>query len=462
MVRRYRILIADDELSFTELLREELEDSEEYEIDIVGDGVEAINSIQRTIYDVVLLDVRMPRVSGIEVLKFLQEHSPSTQVIILTNYSDVKTAIETIKLGAYDFISKPYDVDQLQNSIQRALERRQLFIDNSLMKNELARKRGTHEIVGESPVFKNTIESALKVAETETVVLVQGASGTGKELVAHLIHERSTRREQPFVVVNCASIPDTLLESEVFGHEKGSFTGAYTTKQGLAEVAHRGTLFLDEVGDISQTIQPKLLRFIETGEFRRVGGTNPLKVDVRIISATNKDLHEEVKAGRFREDLLYRLNVVTIRMPLLRERKDDIPTLVEHFLNNKIRGKVKKHVSPEALHVLMEHDWPGNVRELEHMVEGAVILSPGDVIEPKDLLLNTGLAQRVVDEQAYYGGGKGNDVSGELSLDEMERIHIETVLRKNKGSRRKTAEMLGISPKTLYLKIKKYDIKVAE
>ncbi len=461
MARRYRILIADDEVSFTELLREELEDSELYDIDIAGDGVQAINLIQKAIYDVVLLDLRMPRVSGIEVLKFLQEHSPSTQVIILTNYSDVKTAIETIKLGAYDFISKPYDVDQLQNSIDRALERRQLFIDNSLMKNELERQRGTQEIVGESPVFEKTVESALKVADTETVVLIQGASGTGKELIAHLIHERSPRRSRPFVVVNCASIPDSLLESELFGHEKGSFTGAYATKQGLSEVADRGTLFLDEVGDISPAIQPKILRFLETGEFRRVGGTNPLKVDVRIVSATNKDLREEVEAGRFREDLLYRLNVVTIQIPLLRNRKSDIPLLVEHFINIKTKGKVKKWISAEALRILQDYHWPGNVRELEHVIEGAVILSAGGSIEPKDLLLNVSLA-RQVSEEPVHEVDQGNDVAGDLRLDELERMHIEHVLRKHKGSRRKTAETLGISPKTLYLKIKKYDIKIAE
>ena len=461
MVRRYRILIADDEVSFAELLREELEESELYEIDIAGDGVEAINFIQKTLYDVILLDLRMPRVSGIEVLKFLQEHSPSTQVIILTNYSDLKTAIETIKLGAYDFMSKPYDVEQLLNSIERALERRQLFIDNSLMKNELARKRGTLELIGNSPILRRTIERTLKVAETESVVIIQGASGTGKELIAHLIHERSSRREQPFVVVNCASIPDALLESELFGHEKGSFTGAFATKQGLAEVAHGGTLFLDEVGDISQAVQPKLLRFIETGEFRRVGGTNPLKVEVRIISATNKQLHEEVKSGRFREDLFYRLNVVMIQMPLLRERKVDIPLLVEHFLTSKMKGKVRKSISPQALRILQDYDWPGNVRELEHVVEGAVILSAGEVIEPRDLLLITSLAPQVADEHGDRLGPDG-DASGELSLDEMEKIHIEQVLRKHRGSRRKTAEILGISPKTLYLKIKKYDIKFAE
>ena len=446
MVRRYRILIADDEVSFTELLREELEESELYEIDIAGDGVEAINFIQKTLYDAILLDLRMPRVSGIEVLKFLQEHSPSTQVIILTNYSDLKTAIETIKLGAYDFIGKPYDVEQLLNSIERALERRQLFIDNSLMKNELARKRGTLELIGNSPILRRTVERALKVAETESVVLIQGASGTGKELIAHLIHERSSRREQPFVVVNCASIPDALLESELFGHEKGSFTGAFATKQGLAEVAHGGTLFLDEVGDISQVVQPKLLRFTETGEFRRVGGTNPLKVEVRIISATNKHLHEEVKAVRFREDLFYRLNVVTIQMPLLRERKVDIPLLVEHFLTSKMKGKVRKSISPEALRILQDYDWPGNVRELEHVVEGAVILSAGEMIEPTDLLLNTSLARQVADEHGDRRGPDG-DASGELSLDEMEKIHIEQVLRKHRESRRKTAEILGISPK---------------
>ncbi len=249
------------------------------------DGGQAINQIQAKVYDVILLDIRMPRVSGIEVLKFVQEYSPTTQVIILTNYADVKTAIQTIKLGAYDFLAKPYDIDELFNTIHRAIERKQLFIDNKLMKSELTRKAGTSELIGQSPAFLKLIESATRFAESDSFVLIQGASGTGKELIARLIHRRSPRNNRPFVAVNCASIPDALLESELFGHEKGAFTNAYATKQGLVEVANGGTLFLDEVGDISPAIQPKLLRFLETGEFRRVGGTNLLTVDVRVVSA---------------------------------------------------------------------------------------------------------------------------------------------------------------------------------
>jgi DNA-binding NtrC family response regulator len=297
MAKKYNLLVVDDEAPLRLLLESELSEADEFAVHVAADGGEAINLIQKNVYDVILLDVRMPRVSGIEVLKFVQEYSPTTQVIILTNYADIKTAIETIKLGAYDFLAKPYDIEEIFNTIHRALERRALFIDNTLMKSELSRKTGTQELIGQSPVFLQMIESATRFAESDSIVLIQGASGTGKELIAHLIHRRSTRNNRPFVAVNCASIPDALLESELFGHEKGAFTNAFATKQGLVEVANGGTLFLDEVGDISPAIQPKLLRFLETGEFRRVGGTNLLSVDVRVVSASNKDLREEVSEG---------------------------------------------------------------------------------------------------------------------------------------------------------------------
>jgi two-component system response regulator AtoC len=456
MAKKYNLLIVDDEEPLRVLLESELSESEEFDVDVAIDGGQAINKIQAKVYDVVLLDIRMPRVSGIEVLKFVQEYSPTTQVIILTNYADVKTAIETIKMGAYDFLAKPYDIDELFNTIHRAIERKQLFIDNKLMKSELTRRAGAAELIGQSPAFLKMVESATRFADSDSFVLIQGASGTGKELIASLIHRRSPRNNRPFVAVNCASIPDTLLESELFGHEKGAFTNAYSNKQGLVEVANGGTLFLDEVGDISPSIQPKLLRFLETGEFRRVGGTNLLTVDVRVLSATNKDLREEVKAGRFREDLLYRLNVVTVQVPSLHERKEDIPVLAQYFLSRKAKSKNPKTLAPGALDLLMRHDWPGNVRELEHVLEGAVLLSSGEVIQSSDLSLYSHRQDR---------GSAGIGTAGEepgaaaLSLEEIERRHIERVLNENNYNRARTAEALGISKKTLYLKIKRYGMK---
>jgi DNA-binding NtrC family response regulator len=457
MVKKYNLLIVDDEASLRTLLESELVESSEFVVDTAADGSQAINLVQAKVYDVVLLDIRMPRVSGIEVLKFLHEYSPTTQVIILTNYSDVKTAIQTIKMGAYDFLAKPYDIEELFNTIHRALERRQLYIDNKLLKKELQRTTGVSELIGQSPPFVKLIENASRFAQSDTFVLIQGASGTGKELIANLIHRRSPRADRPFVAVNCASIPDTLLESELFGHEKGAFTNAYTTKQGLVEVANGGTLFLDEVGDISPAIQPKLLRFLETGEFRRVGGTNLLTVDVRVVSATNKDLRKEVEMGRFREDLLYRLNVVTLQVPLLRDRKEDIPLLADYFLAKKAKTKTPKTLSPVTLEHLVSYDWPGNVRELEHVLEGAILLSIGDAIEPSELSLH-----HRTDQPAAVEGKSGTTLSsdGSFSLEDLERIHIEKVLKQNNYSRTRTADALGISKKTLYLKIKRYGMKV--
>jgi DNA-binding NtrC family response regulator len=457
MAKKFNLLIVDDEEPLRVLLESELSDSEEFAVDTAADGGQAINKIQAKVYDVILLDIRMPRVSGIEVLKFVQEYSPTTQVIILTNYADVKTAIETIKMGAYDFLAKPYDIDELFNTIHRAIERRQLFIDNKLMKNELTRKAGSSELIGRSPAFLRLVESASRFAQSDSFVLIQGASGTGKELIASLIHRRSPRNNRPFVAVNCAALTDTLLESELFGHEKGAFTNAYAAKQGLVEVANGGTLFLDEVGDISPAIQPKLLRFLETGEFRRVGGTNLLTVDVRVVSATNKDLREEVRAGRFREDLLYRLNVVSLAVPPLRERPEDLPLLAEYFLSRKARASQPKKLSPGALALLHAYDWPGNVRELEHVLEGALLLSSGEFIEEADLSIHTHVHSRPPGTEAAAPGE-----TGELTLEEMERIHIERVLRANGYSRTRSAEALAISKKTLYLKIKRYGLKTAD
>ena len=445
MPQRYKILIVDDEAALTTLLREELQQPGMFEVDLAFDGVEAINLIQKTLYDVVLLDMKMPRVDGREVLKFIQEHSPSSQVIILSQYADLKMAVETTKLGAYEVLGKPYDIDQIEQTIERAIERKKLAIDNKLLQTELSRKLGSSDIIGENPAFRQVLENAERVARSDSIVLILGPSGTGKELIANLIHKSSPRVHRPFVPVNCSSIPDTLLESELFGHEKGAFTNAYSTKPGLVEVANGGTLFLDEVGDISPVIQPKLLRFLETGDFRRVGGTNELKADVRVISATNKNLQEESRSGRFREDLLYRLTVVTIRIPALKDHPDDIPLLVDYFLKKKSKSRETKTLSAKALEKLMKYDWPGNVRELEHMIEGAVILSPNQMIDASDLHLPERQAE---------------PVSESMSMEDVERVHIEKVLRMFNGNRKKTAEALNISEKGLYLKIKEYGLSV--
>jgi len=437
-------LVVDDEKNVTELLKLQLEEVG-FDVDTANDGAEGINKIQTRHYDLILLDLKMPRINGIEVLKFAKENQPDSQVLILTGYGDIKTAVDAIKMGAFDFISKPYNFDELMVSINNALAMHRLIVDNKMMKMQLG--DGKYEIVGQSGALQKVIDLALKVAASNASVLITGPSGSGKELIAHLIHENSERAKEPFVAVNCASIPDTLIESELFGHEKGAFTDAHTLKQGLAEIADSGTLFLDEVGDISYLVQPKLLRFIETGTFRRVGGTTEMSVNVRIISATNKDIELEVEDGKFREDLLYRLNVVHIEIPSLNQRKEDIPLLVDHFLQKKRSVRRVKGISPEALKMLMDYTWPGNIRELENVIERAAILTPGEEIVPGYIALT-----------AKTRSPDLRKIPTRLSMAELEKIHIENVLKANEYNRTKTAKSLGLSLKTLYLKIKGYSI----
>ncbi|MEI7907646.1 MAG: sigma-54 dependent transcriptional regulator [Bacteroidota bacterium] len=455
MVRNHTILVVDDEPSVCFLLKEELSEQKKFDVFTANDGVAAMNALQQRPIDVVLLDVKMPRIGGMEVLKFINEHHPKTLVIMLSNYADVKTAIEATKLGAYDFVGKPYSRDELLATVNRAIQHRRLTIDVELMKYELSRKTGEKEIIARSAAMKAMIATAKKVAASDSIVHIHGASGSGKELIANLIHDESMRHDRPFVVVNCASLPDTLLESELFGHEKGAFTNAHQMKQGLVEVANGGSLFLDEVGDISPIVQPKLLRFLETGEFRRVGGNTSMKVDVRIISATNKDLHGEVKAGRFREDLLYRLNVVTLRIPPLKDRKEDIPLLVEYFLKRKAKTKSPKKIDNTAMHALLAYDWPGNIRELEHAIEGAMLLSHEETITSKDFALT----------QSNVGQNAPNVAASDpstMTMEELEKMHIELTLKRFNYNRGKTAKALGITLKTLYLKIKRYSIPTQE
>ena len=449
----FTVLVVDDEESFRYMLSS-LMTNAGYNVDTASDGIEAINAVQTRLFDVVLCDVKMPKVDGVETLKFIKSNFPGIEVVMLTGASDVKLAVECMKIGAYDYILKPTTSDDLLTTIQRAVERRQLMIDNVVLKSELSRLHGPVEMVGESNAFRKVLDMAAKVAPSESTVLIQGPSGTGKELVASFIYKNSNREGLPFVTVNCASIPDTLIESELFGYEKGAFTDAHATKQGIVEIANNGTLFLDEVGDISPIVQPKILRFIQNGEFRRVGGNTLLKADCRILSATNKNLAEEVKAGRFREDLLYRLNVITITLPSLHERKDDIPLLVASFLRTKMKTKVKKTISPEAVAMLLEYDWPGNIRELENVIERAAILCQHDTIEQEDL----SLPSRALSLPTAMGGN--NVIGTAIPLKEVERVHIEGVLHSFRGNKSESAKVLGISLKTLYTKIQQFQIKL--
>ncbi|MBI2620577.1 MAG: sigma-54-dependent Fis family transcriptional regulator [Ignavibacteriales bacterium] len=449
------VLAVDDEESFLSLLQTILE-PEGYDVQTARDGVEAINLLQSKSFDLALLDVKMPRVDGVEVLKYVKDRFLDLPVIMLTGVGDLKVAVECMKLGASNYLSKPYSTDELLTVIDSALERRRLVIENKALKSELARHAVSSHMIGNSPKFLGVLAVAHKVAPTDSAVLIQGSSGTGKELVASFLHRNSLRNSQPFMALNCASIPETLIESELFGHEKGAFTDAHTAKQGLVEIANGGTLFLDEIGEVSLMIQPKLLRFLQTGEYRRVGGNKVLKSDVRVISATNKDLRAEVATGRFREDLLYRINVITLQIPALRDRKDDIPLLVEYFLKNKIRSRNSIRIDPKALDVLQKYYWPGNVRELENVIERAAILCRDSVIQPDDLALPLGTHGML--EVPAAADGKGPQIGSAVSIREIEKSHIDGVLRNVNWNKNMAARILGISLKTLYTKIQQYNL----
>jgi len=449
------ILAVDDEESLLGLL-EGILTQEGYRVKTADDGIGAINLLQAEPFDLVLLDVKMPRVDGIEVLQFIKDNFFDTQVIMLTGVHELKVAVECMHLGAYYYLAKPYAASELLPIIDRALEKRKLVIENKTLKSELKRHAFSSEMVGNSDAFLRVIQLASKVAPTDSSVLIQGASGTGKELIANYIHRYSERKDLPFVALNCASIPETLIESELFGHEKGAFTDAFAAKQGIVEIASKGTLFLDEIGEISLMVQPKLLRFLQTGEYRRVGGNKTLKADVRVISATNRDIRSEVAEGRFREDLLYRINVITITLPTLRERPDDIPSLVEYFLKSKVKSKTPVKIDPRALDVLSNYHWPGNVRELENVIERAAILCQNNIIRMDDLALPLGIHLR------HGAGGDrqtpATHLGTALPMREIEKLHIKGVLELVKWNKSMAAKILGISLKTLYTKIQQHNL----
>ncbi len=381
-----RILVVDDETSMCQLLEIAL-GKEGYRVTVAESGRRAIGKLDRGAFDLVISDIKMPDMTGVDVLRHVKKTNPETPIIMITAYASTETAVEALRLGAYDYITKPFKVDELKTTVRNALEKGQLREEVDHLKRELCEQHGLDSMLGESPIMLKLFEHIKVVARTQSTVLITGDSGTGKELVARSIHVNSLRRDGSFVSINCGAVPETLLESELFGHVRGSFTGAMTNHKGLFEVAHKGTIFLDEIAEMSRSMQVKLLRVLQEKMIRRIGATEEIAIDVRIIAATNKDLDEMVKEKTFREDLFFRLNVIPIPLPLLRERREDIPLLVEHFLGkaNARTGKTVTAISDGALELLKAHEWPGNVRELENVIERAVALESSKEIHSGSL-----------------------------------------------------------------------------
>ena len=447
MKKRPKILIADDEAIVRESLHDWLSDAG-YQVFTAENGPQAVEIIEKEEPGIVIADLVMPGMDGIELMKRAKEIDPSIEVIIITAYASISTAIAAMKEGAYDYIEKPFCPERAELLIEKLAEHQKLVEENLSLRLRLEDHYRFENIIAKSSKMQRVIEVIKIVAKSNATVLITGESGTGKELVARAIHSQSHRRGKPFVAVSCAALPESLLESELFGHEKGSFTGAYAQKKGRFEFASGGTLFLDEVGEMSANIQVHLLRVLEEKEFTRVGGNQPIKVDVRVVSATNKDLKQAVASGEFREDLYYRLNVVTIELPPLRERKEDIPLLAEHFLNDFALENQKRITgfSPEATESLLAYDWPGNVRELENAIERAVILAKDSIITVAEL------------PQENMSLGRSRSVG--KNLKEMEKSHIMDVLSETGGNYSEAARVLGITRMTLYNKVKEYGLNV--
>ena len=446
-MKKVKILVVDDEAIVRESLRDWLTNAG-YEVFTAENGPKALEIIERERMGIVITDLVMPGMDGIELMKKAKEILPGIEVIIITAYGSIPTAIAAMKEGAYDYIEKPFCPERAELLVKKLAEHQELLEENLSLRQKLEERYRFENIIAKSAKMQRVIEVIKVVAKSNATVLITGESGTGKELVARAIHSQSHRRNKPFVAVSCAALPESLLESELFGHEKGAFTGAYAQKKGKFEFANGGTLFLDEIGEMSANIQVHLLRVLEEKEFARVGGNEPIKVDVRVISATNKDLKKAIASGEFREDLYYRLNVVSIELPPLRERKEDIPLLAEYFLH-KFATENHKEVtgfSPEAMELVLDYDWPGNVRELENAIERAVILAKENLITVADLPQENLSLVRLVST------GK--------NLKEVERNHILNVLRDTGGNYSEAARILGISRMTLYNKAREYGFDV--
>jgi len=452
---RARILVVDDERSMQEFLEIFLR-GEGYEVATAGDVAAARALVESDEFDVVVTDIQMPGGTGLDLLRTVNEIAPETMVIMITAFATTETAISAMKEGAYDYLTKPFQVDEIRLVVEKALEKKSLALENRRLKSELRTRTRSRRIIGSSGAMQRVLELVGQVADSRANVLVTGESGTGKEVVARAIHEMSERRDGPFIVVNCAAIPEALLESELFGHVRGAFTGALHNKEGLFELADKGTLFLDEVGDLPLALQVKLLRVIQEKSFRRVGGTHDQQADVRVVSATNRRLEEEVAAARFREDLYYRLNVIEIPLPPLRERKDDLALLIDHFVGKYARelGKKVEGVAPEALERLLAYRFPGNVRELENAIERAVALTRGPVIEeealPRSVLTRP--------EPAAAARIPVQGVNLDQLMEEYERSLILEALVPARGVKKRAAKLLGISFRSLRYRLEKLGI----
>jgi DNA-binding NtrC family response regulator len=445
------VLLVDDDAAFRGVLAGELRRMR-LEVDTAASGGEALARVAERPPEIVLLDLRLPDMNGLDVLEQIRERSPASEVIMLTGHGSIDTAIESIRKGAFDYVSKPCPLDELEIRIQRALERQMLQRRATLLERGLTPPDPRGWFVGESPEFKDLLRLVERVAPSDATVLVTGETGTGKEMVARLIHARSTRAERPFVVVECAALQEELLQSELFGHERGAFTGADRAKPGLFEVAHGGTIFLDEIGEVSQATQVKLLRVLDASTFRHVGGTTEIRVDVRVLAATNRDLEVMVRQALFREDLFYRLSTIRVALPALRDRRTDIDLLAAYFvgvLNGRFGSR--KRLGAGALERLRRHDWPGNVRELLHVLERAMVVCEGDEIRPEHLPAAVGAAAGPEPAPA--------DGAAIPTLAELERTHIQRALRAVDGHRGQAAKLLGISERNLYRKIRDYELE---
>jgi len=442
------ILVIDDDKAMRDACFQILS-RQGYRVELAAGAKQGLILLERLSFDTILLDLVMPDMDGLEALKKIRALDPESQVIIITGYGTIQSAVESIKAGAFHFLSKPFVPDDLRNLVSRALEKRRLNLENLYLRQELKTKDERHVLIYESDAMSRIMDMIARVAPTDSTVLITGESGTGKGLVARKIHQLSQRSRRPFITVDCGTLVETLFESELFGHVKGSFTGADANKVGKFELAQNGTLFFDEISNIGLEVQAKLLRAVEERKISKVGSHRVITVDVRLIAATNKDLAKSIKDGSFREDLFYRLNVVLIQMPPLRERKSDIPLLVQYFLE-KYNARLRKDIrgiSPEALDLLVRHDWPGNVRELENTVERLVVLSPGSYLAPGDLVF----AGTILTPPAEAAAGG--------SLKDLERRHIIHTLKRYDGHKSETARALGIDRKTLREKLKRYDIE---
>jgi len=452
------ILVVEDKESMAQMLRETLE-AEGYSIVISRDGQEGIRQIKENRFDLVLTDLKLPKKDGIEVLKSSKAENPLAPVIVMTAFGTIETAVTAMKDGAFDFITKPFDTDHLLLLMKRALETQRMITENILLKDELSSKYGIQKIIGKSPAIHEVAQKVQKVAAAKTTVFLLGESGTGKELFARAVHNLSNRSEYPFVPINCAAIPGELLETELFGHEKGSFTGAGSRKLGKFELADKGTIFLDEVAEMDLSLQAKLLRAIQEGEIERVGAVKSISIDVRIIAASNRDIEKATEEKLFREDLFYRLNVFPIIIPPLRERKDDIPLLVDYFIDKYCSSlkSGKKTVAPDAIELLINYPWKGNVRELENCIERAIILCEGDLIASDNIVLNRQMLLESSLSNLPMDGPLENSVREAVRIAEMQRI--SKALKETKGNKSRASELLQVSYKTLLTKIKEYRIE---